>query len=135
MRLHEKQLLLVLALYVICSYVITLLTREYSERSFIQLDLFLCYRQPEERYGEIIANIVAFVPIGLLAALILCKCRVLWAMITGLLVSLSIEFSQLIWHRGVFDVDDIFNNSLGAFIGGAIAAIVVGIVHRYKNKR
>lgn len=36
-------------------------------------------------------------------------------------MSLTIEFSQLIWHRGVFDVNDLFNNTLGAVIGGVIA--------------
>ena len=45
----------------------------------------------------------------------------------GLLVSLTIEFSQLIWYRGVFDVNDLFNNALGALIGGVIAVGIVRI--------
>jgi len=36
-------------------------------------------------------------------------------------LSLTVECSQLLWHKGVFDVDDLFNNSLGAVIGGVIA--------------
>lgn len=42
------------------------------------------------------------------------------ALLVGLLVSLVIECSQLTLKRGVFDVDDLFNNSVGALIGGAI---------------
>ena len=42
------------------------------------------------------------------------------ALLVGLLVSLVIECSQLIWSRGIFDVDDLFNNTFGALIGGLI---------------
>lgn len=31
---------------------------------------------------------------------------------------------MVMWKKGVFDVDDIFNNSLGAVIGGVIAVIL-----------
>jgi glycopeptide antibiotics resistance protein len=38
-------------------------------------------------------------------------------------VTETIECSQLIWQRGTFDVKDLQNNTLGAFLGGA--AVVV----------
>ena len=47
------------------------------------------------------------------------------ALLVGLLISLFIEVSQLIWKKGVFDVDDIFNNAVGAVIGGEIAWFMV----------
>ena len=59
------------------------------------------------------------------------KYKILKALIVGLLVSLATEFSQLIWTRGVFDVDDLFNNSLGAVIGGLIVVLAM----KLRNKR
>ena len=50
----------------------------------------------------------------------------------ALLACLTIEFSQLIWHRGVFDVNDLFNNALGAMIGGVIAVAVINGTQRLK---
>ena len=46
------------------------------------------------------------------------------AFLAGLVLSMAIEGSQLVWKRGVFDVDDIFNNAMGAVIGGVIAFVV-----------
>ena len=51
--------------------------------------------------------------------------------ISGLFIFETIECSQLIWERGVFDVDDILNNTIGAYVGELIAVMVVGI----KNTR
>jgi len=41
------------------------------------------------------------------------------------MISLAIEGSQLVWKKGVFDVDDIFNNAVGAVIGGVIVVAVI----------
>ena len=46
------------------------------------------------------------------------------ALSAGVIVSLAIEGSQLIWKKGVFDVDDIFNNAAGAVIGGIVWAAI-----------
>ena len=38
-------------------------------------------------------------------------------MLCGFVLSLSIELTQLVTHLGMFDLDDLMNNSLGAFLG------------------
>ena len=53
------------------------------------------------------------------------KYRILKVLIVGLFVSLVVEFSQLIWAKGVFDVDDLFNNSLGAAVGGLAVVLAL----------
>ncbi len=83
-------------------------------------------------YRDVILNIVCFIPVGLLVGLLFEKYRWAKAWLVGLLASLTIEFSQLIWHRGVFDVNDLFNNALGALIGGVIAVAVMSF---YKGRK
>ena len=88
-----------------------------------------------EGYKDLILNIVCFIPVGLLVGLLLEKHRLAKALLVGLLVSLTIEFSQLIWHRGVFDVNDLFNNAMGALIGGLIAVAVIRTTQRHKDAK
>ena len=62
---------------------------------------------------QIRANVIMFVPIGLL----------FWptagwrAVLYGCLLSLGIELCQLIFHRGFSEMDDVIHNTLGVFVG------------------
>ena len=47
------------------------------------------------------------------------------AMLVGLLFSMVIEFSQLIWKKGFFDVDDLFNNVVGALVGALLVVCAI----------
>ncbi len=71
-------------------------------------------------------NLIVFIPIGVLTCLISSKFGVVKALLVGLFVSETIECAQLIWKRGVFDVDDLVNNTLGALIGGLLVVFVWG---------
>lgn len=97
--------------------------------------MFQGYVQPiGGNYKDVVVNIIGFIPIGLLAVQILEKHQIFKAMLVGLLVSLAIECSQLIWKRGTFDVDDLFNNTLGVLIGGLLVILVIGI-RKLVNKK
>ena len=69
-------------------------------------------------FGNLVGNIIAFIPLGYLMPrlhkifenLFLC-------MATALLFILGIELFQLFSAFGIFDVDDILLNGLGTFIG------------------
>ena len=71
-----------------------------------------------------IFNILLFVPVGVLVALVSDKGRLLLSTLAGLFISQTIECSQLIWQRGTFDVNDLLNNTVGAFLGGAAVVLV-----------
>lgn len=122
---HRKLLIIILAVYVILTLGITLLAREPSNRELIQTEWFKCYRgQDAKMLADGIFNIILFVPIGVLVGLISSKGKLLLSTFVGLFLSETIECSQLIWQRGTFDVNDLLNNTLGAFLGG-LAVVVV----------
>lgn len=54
-------------------------------------------------------------------------------MLVGLFLSETIECSQLIWHKGTFDVDDLFNNTVGALLGGLVVVLVIWIRKKKKE--
>lgn len=65
---------------------------------------------------ECMLNVTLFIPLGGCLAGINVKLR--YAVITGILMSYAIEFSQLILHRGLFELfDDPINNILGTTLG------------------
>ena len=55
--------------------------------------------------------------------------RIKWyqALIVGISVSAIIEFSQLIFMRGLFEWDDMIHNGLGCMMGGLLTNIFLKI--------
>ena len=76
---------------------------------------------------------VMFLPFGFLLPLIVKKCRCWWVTyLAGCIFSTLIELFQVLTKRGIFDLDDIFNNTVGAMIGYGLVSIVFGL---YCKKR
>ena len=74
-------------------------------------------------------NILLFVPFGYLLPLLLARFRnkaaACWQILAaGLLASLVIESSQLIFRRGVFELDDLVKNTIGTGAGYLIFLIL-----------
>lgn len=73
---------------------------------------------------EIVLNILVFIPIGILLGIILTKNILKTSFLISLFISLSIELLQLFFHRGYSEVDDIFHNLLGYFIGVVFVIVI-----------
>ncbi len=84
---------------------------------------------------NILFNIVAFSPIGVLVARKWkSKKIILVTLIMGLGISLTYETIQIVFHIGDFDVDDIFLNTLGAVLGLGIYCAVFGMHRKLKSE-
>ena len=85
---------------------------------------------------ESFANVMLFVPFGLLIAL-LSPTRWWWAVVVALvLVSICIELGQATFLPGrVASLGDVIANSLGGLIGVGLAAIIRGIVWATRRAR
>lgn len=80
---------------------------------------------------NIFGNVIVFMPFGYIVSLLLEKKRLFLATLSGLALSLFVEVIQLCLRIGSFDVDDLLLNTIGAFLGAVIYAIVH---HRKKMK-
>ena len=79
---------------------------------------------------EVFWNVVLFIPIGILFMLFLtCKRKWVITIIIGFLLTTAIELIQLIFHRGYFEFDDIFHNTLGTVIGIGIYIVVIKLLY------
>ena len=76
--------------------------------------------------ANIFGNIILFVPLGTFLPIYISKIRnTRKILISGLFVSLVIEAVQLFGMLGVFDIDDIWLNVLGVYIGFCLWKYIV----------
>ena len=123
-------------------YMITVLMATIGDRisgyESINLHFFSSYKEAYNTFslGEwrnIILNILMFVPIGFILPLLIKKCETWYiTYLVGLGTTLFIEILQLITKRGVFEIDDIINNTLGCTVGYGIVMIIMAF---FKRKR
>lgn len=83
---------------------------------------------------EIIGNIIMLMPVGILLPFNLKKDKFKTTLIIGFLITFSIEFMQLIFKRGLFETDDLIDNTLGVVLGYLIYKIICTIIKKQKRK-
>lgn len=99
---------------------------------FSQFELFWSYRRwfAGSAYmgREILANVAMFVPFGFMLSGLIAReesaagpaarwRQAMLCILCAATFSLLIESLQLFWNRGLFEWDDLFNNSIGAVLG------------------
>lgn len=108
-------------LLVVCY--VTLVSRGHFGTRDANLHLFRAWREAWNSFSErswlnILLNIAMFVPLGILLPLLKERQRKWYVMLPAVFaVTFLIEIIQYVGHRGVFDVDDLFCNGLGAMVG------------------
>lgn len=83
-------------------------------------------------FQQIACNILMLAPLGAFLKVMFRKRSVLLAGGIGLLFSCWIELTQYFTKRGLMELDDVFNNTLGAAIGYAVASGVLGYLKKRK---
>lgn len=125
----------ILIVYCLALFYFAVLGRDPANKSIVWLDLLGGYTHP--KYNSVsngLLNMSSFIPVGVLVALIARKFRIGKAMLVGLLMTTMIEFSQLIWKKGVFDIDDFLNGVVGVLIGALLVVCAVRIRTKAKMK-
>ncbi|SDN95792.1 VanZ family protein [Bacillus sp. OK048] len=132
--LPKKQLFLVglFISYVIMVIGVTFLNRGQNYQDGMDLSLFTSYREAwysfSVRHWQFVyLNIFMFVPLGIFLPILHSRFqKAVWTIGMAALFTLSIESVQLITGYGIFEVDDLFNNLLGAIIGyGIIMGLII----------
>lgn len=92
--------------------------------------------------GEIISNIIVFVPFGLFLSLFISETRMISAYhqiklvaIVSLGLSLCIECFQLMLHIGFFELTDLVMNTVGGAVGAGIPFIIRRFLHSASRGR
>lgn len=126
-------LILLLAGYLLVVLFVTVLRASHYGDHYANIHLFRAWREAwnsftEKEWLNVLLNIAMFVPLGVLLPLLVRKARKWYVMLpAGFLTSLAIEVIQYVSYRGLFDVDDLFTNTLGAMIGFWLVMVILTI--------
>ena len=111
----------ILVFYLSFVLTITVLERVPSPEAKYKLELLWSYKAiiagNTELLSENFWNVVLFVPLGMMISGLSLYHREWLAVLLCMTASAFIESIQLATHRGLFEFDDIFHNTLGAVIG------------------
>lgn len=109
----------ILSAYIFLVLAETIFIRQPFIGQHFQPELFWSWRVWNVQRGQIIANVIMFVPVGVLSGL-------LWkwkGVFVAAGLSLGIEILQLVTSRGLCELDDVFHNVIGAVIGVGVVMI------------
>lgn len=111
----------------------------YNLELFKEINRFIEYRQQlglESVIVNILGNVLAFAPFGFLLPAMNERFRNFFRLLFGcILFTLTVELLQLVLRVGIFDVDDIFLNTLGGVIGYITYIICSNVYCRHHAKK
>ena len=116
--LYEELITLLFIIYVLCLfYVVTFQDVSWSTSNFTPFSEMFRYEIGSRIFiKNVLGNVILFLPYGFFAAYYL-KLKKPWSILgLSILVSLTIETTQLLIGR-VFDIDDIILNTIGGLFG------------------
>ena len=130
--------------YLVIVFGATFLTRGNAYKE-INLHLFSSYREAWNNMTDVLSsniilrnsilNILLFIPFGFLLPIYSDKLKKFYKVVAiGLAVTLIIEIVQYITNMGIFEIDDVFNNTLGVLIGYCTFMIFNNIIKKENRK-
>ena len=89
----------------------------FFERSPVMETRYNLIPFQEDSIYNVKSNVLLFIPLVPALCTLFSRLKVRTAFIIGVLSSLAVELVQLVSHRGICDIDDLLENSLGVLIG------------------
>ncbi len=124
---------------------LTIFYRSASQEPQLQLGLFWSYRKAFaggriKRLGlarQILLNILVYVPVGMLMPVAYGgrKHPLLLSAATGFGLSVLTEAAQYVSRRGLCEVDDVLNNTLGCLLGIGLFAAGAAVLRAVSGRR
>lgn len=128
---YKEILKLCFIVYIMCLfYVVTFQDVSWSTSNFVPFKEMFRYKVGTKLfYKNVVGNTIMFIPLGFFTSYFL-KLKKLYSIsLFSLLISFTIEFTQLKIGR-VFDIDDILLN----IFGGILGFIIYYIIYNVKDK-
>lgn len=93
---------------------------------FKTIKMYIDYAYMLNSFDNLVGNVAIFIPFGFFLPMVFSNAKKLWvSLLNAFLMTFAIEGFQLLTGLGVFDVDDILLNMIGAFTGYAIYKVLV----------
>lgn len=132
----------ILFCYLLLVLMSTVFSRESANVNQANIDIIHAYsyklKYNIDTQFELLLNVLLLLPFGVLFPYITKSKKLIYTLIGGFLISLTIEVLQFVLKKGTFELTDIINNSLGVLVGYLIYVLVRKIkcvmIGRYDKK-
>lgn len=134
MNVRQAVCLILLTFYLLLVVTSTVFGRNPGKRSY-NLTLFWSYGEiakgSKTILREVLLNVILLIPAGVLLPLVYNR-PLHWVhgLLFGILISGTVETLQLITCRGLFELDDIFHNTLGCMAGCMMCSRLLNRIKR-----
>ena len=131
---------LVFSAYVVFVLYYTVLGRYSQEEYTFQIYIYKSYKYLIEDFGphslrQVVMNIIMLIPFGFLMPIFInAKRKYLITLLSAMAFILFIESMQLIMQCGTFEIDDVFNNFIGAVLGMLFYMLLNRIINDRRQK-
>lgn len=125
-RLSRKMPFSLLISYLFLIFVSTVLNRKSTNTPMYEFSPFWYFREGSinrDLFNQLKANIVMFLPVGLLWSSASKKPAM--TVFFASLISAFIELLQFVLHKGQCEVSDVINNTIGAVIGSMLYCFII----------
>ncbi len=111
----------------------------YNILLFAEIKRYIRYREILGKrlvVQNLLGNIIGFLPFGFFLPQINRQVNKMWkiTLLSGV-CSLTVEVVQLLTGVGCFEIDDVFLNTLGGWIGGLLGVVFSKIRKKYGKKK
>ena len=117
-------------IYILILFKLTLFRQTTLEKYEINFTLFVDLINVYKKSGLwqfirlFIGNIVWFIPLGFMLPKMLKKCNITTVTLSSFLLTLLIEILQLVFKKGICEIDDLILNIAGTMIGYSVYKII-----------
>ena len=121
----KRMLTVMFAEYLVLLLCFTIIYREESVDYGVRLvPCYNCFGKSLRTLEDALMNVAIFVPVGFCTSVLLRRPMWLKILLLSSILSCCIELSQYILSRGVCDINDVINNTIGALFGYCMYRIV-----------
>ena len=126
LRYSVGVLLIEYIILIYCSTVFLRTTNKLVTFDFMPFWSYLAFFEGREPNAliENFANVLVFIPVGLLATIAIKKASMITVGIIGTSTSIGIELLQLVFKKGFSEIDDVMHNTLGCVIGYGLFSLI-----------
>ena len=129
---------LLLVEYLLVLLLLAVLLRAVQATRLFDITPFWSYSAIKEGNAyllqQVILNVVAFIPVGLLLGCAFSKMKWWKVLLIGLAFSLLIEVLQFLLKRGFAEVDDVFHNVVGCIVGYGIYVGIAFLIRDHQKE-
>ena len=133
----KMMLLLILVEYISFVLCTAVFLREPMAESIFKFVPFWSYYSYVHEDGQLLTqiylNILMFIPIGFLSGAVINERRIKKVLLFGFSLSVTIEILQLLFRRGICEIDDIMHNTIGCLLGLLMSLFIIAFLKPKKE--